>query len=114
MGRAILHSGTVGAALTGALHDARAMAVSLAVGLDPQQQPPRWRSAALVLRVVLPLLRGCTPGSVLNINIPDRAPGELGGLRSVRLARFGTVQSRIEQLDGGGLRRVPTRGREWS
>ena len=107
LGRAILHSGTVGAALTGALHDARAMAVSLAVGLDPRQ-PPQWDSASLVLRVVLPLLRGCAPGSALNVNVPDRAPGELGGLRSVRLARFGTVQSRIEQLDGGGLRRVPT------
>ncbi len=107
LGRAILHSGTVGAALTGALHDARALAVSLAVGLDPRQLP-QWDSASLVLRVVLPLLRGCVPGSVLNVNVPNRAPDELGGLRSVRLARFGTVQSRIEQLDGGGLRRVPT------
>jgi Survival protein SurE len=37
IGRAVLHSGTVGAALTGALQGARAMAVSLAVSLNPER-----------------------------------------------------------------------------
>jgi len=107
LGRAILHSGTVGAALTAALHDARTMAVSLAVGLDPQRDP-QWDSVTAVLRVVLPMLRDAEPGCVLNVNVPDRAPGELRGLRAVRLARFGTVQSRIEQRGEGMLHRVPT------
>jgi 5'-nucleotidase len=107
LGRAILHSGTVGAALTGALHDARAMAVSLAVGLDPQR-PPQWDSATAVLSVVLPLLLDTPPGSVLNVNVPDLPRDRLGSLRATRLARFGTVQSRIEQQGESGLRRVPT------
>ena len=107
LGRAILHSGTVGAALTGALNDARAMAVSLDVGLDPKW-PPHWDSASAVLAAVLPLLLDTPPGSVLNVNIPDLPLGRLGGLRAARLARFGTVQSRIEQLGESGLRRVPT------
>ena len=51
LGRAILHSGTVGAALTGALHDARAGR------LAGPRQPPKLGSASLVLRVVLPPLR---------------------------------------------------------
>ncbi len=107
LGRAILHSGTVGAALTGALHEARAMAVSLAVGLDAQR-PPQWDSATAVLSVVLPLLLDTPPGSVLNVNVPDLPPDRLGSLRTTRLARFGTVQSRIEQRGKSGLRRVPT------
>jgi len=107
LGRAILHSGTVGAALTGALHEARAMAVSLAVGLDPEQAP-QWDSATAVLSVVLPLLLDTPPGSVLNVNVPDLPPGQLGSLRATRLARFGTVQNRIEQKGESGLRRVPT------
>src|SRR5690606_28988278 len=36
VGHAILHSGTVGAALTGALNGAWAMAVSLDVGMNPE------------------------------------------------------------------------------
>ena len=36
VGRAIVHSGTVGAALTGGLHGSRAMAVSLDVGFAPE------------------------------------------------------------------------------
>jgi 5'-nucleotidase len=35
VGRAVLHSGTVGAALTAAVHDARGLAVSLDVALHP-------------------------------------------------------------------------------
>jgi 5'-nucleotidase len=46
IGRAVLHSGTVGAALTGALQGARAMAVSLAVSLEADRPRP-WDSASM-------------------------------------------------------------------
>ncbi|HEU0089897.1 MAG TPA: 5'/3'-nucleotidase SurE [Pseudonocardiaceae bacterium] len=105
IGRAVLHSGTVGAALTGALQGARAMAVSLAVGPEPHD-PRQWDSARAVLRTVLPLVAELPPGTTLNLNVPDRPLERLGELRPVPLARVGTVQTRIEQLGGHQLRRV--------
>ncbi|MGV9368202.1 5'/3'-nucleotidase SurE [Amycolatopsis sp. NPDC003731] len=41
VGRAVLHSGTVGAALTASINGARALAVSLDVGLEPRTRPHR-------------------------------------------------------------------------
>lgn len=105
IGRAVLHSGTVGAALTGALHGARAMAISLAVSLEPTR-PRRWDSVRTVLHVILPLVLGLPPGATLNVNVPDRPVGQLGELRCVPLARIGTVQTRIEQFASNQLRRV--------
>ncbi len=105
LGRAVLHSGTVGAALTGALHGARAMAVSLAVGPE-LDGPRRWGATRAVLRVMLPLVMGLPAGATLNVNVPDRPVEQLGELRRVPLARMGTVQTRIEQLGSAQLRRV--------
>jgi 5'-nucleotidase len=105
VGRAVLHSGTVGAALTGALHGARALAVSLAVPVD-SPRPRRWDSVRAVLREVLPLITGLPAGVTLNVNVPDRPVDRLGELRRVPLARIGTVQTRIERLGTNQLRRV--------
>ena len=75
VGRAILHSGTVGAALTGGLNGARGLAVSLAAGPEPAQS--YWSTAASVAgRIILELARSPV-GTVLNLNVPnvDRADG---------------------------------------
>lgn len=93
VGRAVLHSGTVGAALTAALHGARAMAVSLDVSLHPTT-PPHWDSGGLVARHVMPLLLEAPAGTTFNLNVPDRPAGDLGDLHRARLARVGAVQSR--------------------
>jgi 5'-nucleotidase len=101
VGRAILHSGTVGAALTASINGVRAMAVSLDVGLDPSEF--HWDTAAGVARRVLDLLLDMEPGAVFNLNVPNVPPNRLRPLRRARLATFGTVQSRFNRLDDGSL-----------
>jgi 5'-nucleotidase len=97
VGRAVLHSGTVGAALTGHLNDITSMAVSLDVGLDGPE--PLWDKAGEVVRVVLPTLLEMPAASVLSLNVPNVA--EVRGLRWAELARFGTVQSRVDDMGDG-------------
>ncbi|WP_300010376.1 5'/3'-nucleotidase SurE [Pseudonocardia sp.] len=102
VGRAVLHSGTVGAALTAGLHGWRALAVSLDTGWDPPPNP-RWDAARHVLPEVLDILLGEDDGTVLNLNVPDRAPAELGELREAHLAQFGSVQIRVDQRAADGV-----------
>ncbi|GHH47365.1 5'/3'-nucleotidase SurE [Lentzea cavernae] len=102
VGRAVLHSGTVGAALTGHLNDVTSMAVSLDVGLDEPE--PLWDEAGEVVRVVLPVLLDMPDASVLNLNVPNIAG--VRGLRWAELARFGTVQSRVDDRGDGEVELV--------
>ncbi|WJJ14438.1 5'/3'-nucleotidase SurE (plasmid) [Prescottella equi] len=96
-GHAILHSGTVGAALTGATHETLALAVSLATN-----NPRNWDTAELVTRHALEwILANGTPGAVLNVNSPDIPPGELKGVRAASLAKFGAVQANIGEAAAG-------------
>jgi 5'-nucleotidase len=93
-GHAVLHSGTVGAALTAATHGCRAVAVSLAGGkhLD---------TAAAVARGVIERALDSPPPLVVNVNVPDVPPEELRGVRRAPLARFGAVQTHVtEPTDG--------------
>lgn len=100
VGRAILHSGTVGAALTGAVNGARAVAVSLDLPLDPDLVP-MWDRAARVARRLLPMAAELDAGAVLNVNVPD-VP-EAGPTRWAPLATYGRVQSKVTQLDKGAI-----------
>jgi 5'-nucleotidase len=99
VGRAVLHSGTVGAALTASLHGWRGLAVSLDTGWQPPERP-HWDSVLHVLPEVLDLLLGGPEGIVLSLNVPDRPVGELGELREARLAAFGEVQVRVDHRRG--------------
>ncbi|PZF83058.1 5'/3'-nucleotidase SurE [Jiangella anatolica] len=106
VGRAILHSGTVGAALTAGINKSRGLAVSLDVGLaveyhlEAPAAEPHWATAAELAARVVPALLDQPPGTVLNLNVPDREPGELGELRPAPLAAFGIVQTTMtEQTD---------------
>jgi 5'-nucleotidase len=99
IGRAILHSGTVGAALTASVNGARALAVSLDVDEEPTD--PHWDTAADVVRELLPQLVELPEGSVLNVNVPDRATVE--AVRWTRLASFGRAQHRVNRLDGATI-----------
>jgi 5'-nucleotidase len=100
IGRAILHSGTVGAALTAAVNGARAVAVSLDVPVEPES-PPHWETAAAAVRALLPFAAECDPGTVLNVNVPDA--DEAGPLRWARLATYGRVRTKVTQLADGGI-----------
>jgi 5'-nucleotidase len=109
-GYAVLHSGTVGAALTASTFGARAMAVSLNVrtrtvsgaGVAPSaMKPPEWDTALEVARRVLPGLLKSAPGTVLNINAPNIPLSEVKGLERARLARFGAVQTNVAERGEG-------------
>lgn len=105
VGRAVLHSGTVGAVLTAALHGWRGLAVSLDTGWVPPERP-HWDSVRHVLPEVLDVLLAGAPGTVLSLNVPDRPVEELRELREARLARFGAVQVRVDHRsddDGDAL-----------
>lgn len=97
IGRAILHSGTVGAALTAAVNGVRAVAVSLDVELETVTDP-HWDTAERVLAGLLPDVAGMAAGTVLNVNVPDRPAAEVGDLRWCGLATYGRVQSTVNQL----------------
>jgi 5'-nucleotidase len=91
VGHAVLHSGTVGAALTAARHGWRALAVSLETAWPPPEQL-HWDTAAAVLTPLLDGLVAAPAGTVLSLNVPDRPAAQLHDLREARLARTGVVQ----------------------
>jgi 5'-nucleotidase len=100
VGRAILHSGTVGAALTAAINGARAVAVSLDLELDADTAP-HWDTARVVTGALLPMIAGLDEGSVLNVNVPDVPLDRVGPARWARLSTYGRVQNKVTQLDDG-------------
>ncbi|WP_461187919.1 5'/3'-nucleotidase SurE [Arthrobacter sp. Z4-13] len=95
VGRAILHSGTVGAALTAGVNDGRGMAVSLDTGLNPDEL--HWDMAARLATGLLPFLMEQEAGSVLNLNVPNSAGPELPEYRTATLTRFGIVQTTLAE-----------------
>ncbi|MFZ5477230.1 MAG: 5'/3'-nucleotidase SurE [Myxococcota bacterium] len=81
----VVYSGTVAAAREGASFDIPAVAVSLWIG----EQGPRWSTAQLVARRVAErvIARGLPSRILLNVNVPDRPPEELRGIRVAPLGR---------------------------
>ena len=108
-GYAVLHSGTVGAALTASTFGARAMAVSLNIrtrtvsgaGVASALASPCWDTAAHFARRTLPALLDSEPGSVFNVNAPNIPLDEVRGFEPARLARFGAVQTNVAERGEG-------------
>ena len=100
-GRAVLHSGTVAAAMTAAGYGLAAAAFSLDV--HEHTGTPEWASAAAVAAEVLPVLPGVPGGVVLNVNMPNVPAGRVRGIRSARLASFGAVQAIVPSTAEGYL-----------
>jgi len=98
-GRAVLHSGTVGAALTAQNFGLSGLAVSTAVA-DPWQ----WQTAADLAVGALETLAGAPERSVLNLNVPALPAAEVQGLRWARLAPFGEVQTASAEVADHRLR----------
>ncbi|MEU7874216.1 5'/3'-nucleotidase SurE [Dactylosporangium sp. NPDC049140] len=112
-GAAVLHSGTVGAALTAVANGCPALAVSLDV--PPDAVEANWDAAAEVAVDLLPLLNQSTPAwsaetgpagggfgpFALNINVPDVEAGALRGIRRAHLAEFGIVQMTLRERGEG-------------
>ncbi|OLT00388.1 5'/3'-nucleotidase SurE [Pseudonocardia sp. CNS-004] len=103
VGRAVLHSGTVGAILTAALHGVRGLAVSLDVALRPTGERS-WGAADDQFPRVLDLLLDAPPGTSLSLNVPDRPAAAHRELRHARLAEFGAVRAHVDEVGTGGLR----------
>ena len=129
-GRAVLHSGTVGAALTAANFGARGLAVSIdvstrhlhegggtiAVGdgdearaelVEDVEAGAHWTTAATLAASAASWLASdaAPPGTVLNLNVPNVPLDRVAGARSATLAPFGTVRSSVVEPapDGGRL-----------
>jgi 5'-nucleotidase len=93
IGRAVIHSGTVGAALTAHINGVTALAVSLGVGFDPEE-PALWEVVDPYVKDVLGFIE---PGTVLNLNVPNQP--DPGPLRWATLTAYGRVQSRVTHQD---------------
>jgi 5'-nucleotidase len=120
-GHAVLHSGTVGAALTAANRGLRGMAVSLDV-LSPaaataasggaamavvdnvDDEARHWDTAAGLAADLLPALAEAPAGTVFNLNVPDVSRDRLRGLRRGTLAAFGQVNMILVESGEGFVR----------
>jgi len=100
VGRAILHSGTVGAALTGGLNGAWGLAVSLDVGMSPREF--HWDAAADVALDLVPALLSHPRGTVVNLNVPNTPTSN--GVVEATLAPFGIVQTTLTEQDEHHIR----------
>jgi 5'-nucleotidase len=84
-GHSVIHSGTVGAALTARTFGARGLAVSLA-----QSQPWHWETAATVARAAVDwMLADPHRPKVLNVNVPGLPLEEVEGIHWADLDEFG-------------------------
>ncbi|HXR55007.1 MAG TPA: 5'/3'-nucleotidase SurE [Acidimicrobiales bacterium] len=97
VGRSILHSGTVGAALTAAQHGLR----SLAVSLRSQPVPHHWETAAEIALRVIPAVAAAPPRTVLNLNVPALPLDQLRGVVSGRISDAGIVKGAHAEMTGG-------------
>ena len=86
-GRAVLYSGTVGAALSAQNLGLSALAVSLQVS-----DPWHWDTATDLAMEAVELLIRAPRRSVLNLNVPALERAEVRGLHWARLAPFGEVR----------------------
>jgi 5'-nucleotidase len=89
VGRSVLHSGTVGAALTASQLGISALAVSLRSGMTPD----RWESAADLAVALIPMLAAAPVSTVLNLNVPSLPLNEILGLRWARVSGAGLIKA---------------------
>lgn len=96
-GRAIIHSGTVGAALTAAGAGTRALAVSLDAPFLDDEPDRHWETAAAYAMELMPKLTELPAGLALNLNVPDVPVDKVKGLREATLATLGQVEVTIAE-----------------
>ncbi|MEJ5945953.1 5'/3'-nucleotidase SurE [Pseudokineococcus basanitobsidens] len=110
-GEAVLHSGTVGAALTATVFGVRALAVSAGVA-STQTLEVSATTWGAVLDAVRPALRWVLdhePTGTLNVNVPHLDAGErVRGLRPATLAAAGVAQGSAFEAGEGYVRLTAT------
>ncbi len=96
-GVGILHSGTVGAALTAGNLGFPALAVSI-----DSDRPRHLATASTVAASVMAWLLEAPAGTVLNVNVPDLPVEQVRGVREAPLSRFGTVEATLRTRRDAG------------
>ena len=95
-GQSVIHSGTVGAALTARTFGSHGLALSLA-----PSDPWHWESAAAIGRAVAEWLCAQSRQPIaVNVNVPGRPLSDVRGLRQAVLDEFGYF--RVAIADEGG------------
>jgi 5'-nucleotidase len=98
MGDDVFYSGTVAAAIEGAMQGVPALAISLAsAGAGRVDFQYACSYARRLVGTVLE--RGLPPKSVLNVNVPQRRDDEIKGVRVTRLGKRTYQDSLIERTD---------------
>lgn len=97
-GGAVLHSGTVGAALTAANFGFSGLAVSMDTG-----DPMHWETPAALAVPCLEWLLTQPARTVLNLNTPNLALDDVLDVRWGELATFGSVRTSLIESQGGRL-----------
>jgi 5'-nucleotidase len=112
LGRAVMHSGTVGAAVTGTRFGARGLAVSLDCDHLPPGATERWDTAGALLPMALEVLAATPPGTALSLNVPNLPVERLGEPRAATLVAAGRWRPEVSEVEGGlrvrGVRRPGT------
>ncbi len=98
-GHSVIHSGTVGAALTARTFGSRGLAVSL----EPSE-PWLWHSAVTAAEAAVTwLLAQEGPNLVLNVNVPAVPAEDIAGARWAELDRFGYFRVAVADDEGHKL-----------
>lgn len=91
VGRSVLHSGTVGAVLTGAQLGVRGLAVSLRSGGETDH----FDTAATLATRMLDVLAAAPERTVLNLNVPSLPLSEIRGVRRGRVGGAGLIRAAV-------------------
>lgn len=109
VGRAVLHSGTVGAALTSVHFGLKGLATSIQAGAVPSAFESadgaltHYESAAAVAVAVVSHLENAPADTVLNLNVPNLPLSEILGVRRARLATTGLIRAAGADRGGPGV-----------
>lgn len=102
-GSQVLHSGTIGAVLAGALNGWSGIAFSLHCGLRLPEHP-HWPAVTGLLPGLLERLAGRPAGTPWSVNVPDVPAADLPPLREARLCASGAVRVRMVHREPDGMR----------
>lgn len=105
VGRAVLHSGTIGAALTAVHFNKRGLAMSIQSGPfaafeSDTGRTIHYETAAALAVELAPKVAAAPVRTVLSCNVPNLPLEGLAGLRWAKLARSGLVRSALVDAEG--------------
>ncbi|MGO9198276.1 MAG: 5'/3'-nucleotidase SurE [Acidimicrobiales bacterium] len=100
VGRAVLHSGTIGAALTSVHFNKRGLAMSIQSGPFSSFESDRggdihFETAASLAAALAPRVAAAPPRTVVSCNVPNLPLDQLQGLRWAKLARSGLIRAAL-------------------